>query len=82
MPANEDTTKDETLGAGDSTVDFEESLSQLESLVEEMESGELSLEDSLVAFEKGVALTRSCKEALRKAEERVAQLTESSDLEE
>lgn len=64
----------------DTAVDFEESLNQLESLVEEMESGDLTLEESLVAFERGVALARTCKEALRQAEERIAQLTEDNAL--
>ncbi len=64
----------------DTAVDFEESLNQLESLVEEMESGDLTLEESLVAFERGVALARTCKEALRQAEERIAQLTEDDAL--
>jgi len=52
-------------------IDFEQSLQQLESLVEAMENGELSLEDSLQAFEKGIALTRACQGALDKAEQRV-----------
>ncbi len=43
------------------TPNFEKSLAELETLVESMESGELSLEDSLAAFEKGVKLTRDCQ---------------------
>ncbi len=54
---------------------FEESLDELEALVERMESGELSLEESLSAFERGIALTRSCQKALRAAEQRVEILT-------
>ncbi|MCG6967664.1 MAG: exodeoxyribonuclease VII small subunit [Chromatiaceae bacterium] len=54
---------------------FEESLGELETLVERMESGELSLEDSLSAFERGIALTRSCQQALQAAEQRVEILT-------
>lgn len=80
MASNEETKKKGDGENRDSAVDFEESLNQLESLVEEMESGELTLEESLVAFEKGVALARNCKEALRRAEERVAQLTEDNEL--
>lgn len=57
-------------------VDFEQSLAELEALVEEMESGELSLDQSLEKFEKGVALTRVCQEALKKAEQRVHVLLE------
>ncbi len=52
-------------------IDFEKSLSELQALVEEMESGELSLDQSLAKFEKGVALTRNCQEALKNAEQRV-----------
>jgi exodeoxyribonuclease VII small subunit len=54
---------------------FEESLGELEALVERMESGELSLEESLSAFERGIALTRSCQQALQAAEQRVEILT-------
>ncbi len=54
---------------------FEESLSELEALVENMETGELSLEDSLSAFERGIALTRSCQQALQAAEQKVEILT-------
>ncbi len=57
-------------------VDFEQSLGALQNLVERLESGELSLEDSLVAFEQGVALTRECQQALTQAEQRVQQLVE------
>lgn len=54
---------------------FEESLGELEALVERMESGDLSLEESLSAFERGIALTRSCQQALQAAEQRVEILT-------
>ena len=54
---------------------FEQSLSELEALVERMESGDLSLEDSLAAFEQGIALTRSCQQALQAAEQKVEILT-------
>ena len=54
---------------------FEDSLAELEALVERMESGELSLEDSLSAFERGIALTRNCQQALQAAEQKVEILT-------
>lgn len=57
---------------------FEESLGELEALVERMESGELSLEDSLSAFERGIALTRSCQQALQAAEQKVEILSTKS----
>jgi exodeoxyribonuclease VII small subunit len=55
----------------DSVFNFEESLASLESLVTAMEDGELSLEESLQAFEKGIGLTRECQAALQKAEQKV-----------
>lgn len=51
--------------------DFEQSLQELEALVLKMENGDLSLEDSLKEFERGVQLTRQCQEALTAAEQRV-----------
>ena len=51
--------------------DFEKALEQLEELVTAMEAGELSLEESLQAFEKGIKLTRECQTALKNAEQKV-----------
>ena len=51
--------------------DFEKSLKELESLVEKMEQGDLSLEDSLSHFERGVQLSRACQQALKTAEHKV-----------
>jgi exodeoxyribonuclease VII small subunit len=51
--------------------DFEKSLDELEKLVELMEQGDLSLEESLKHFERGIALTRSCQQALAEAEQKV-----------
>ena len=53
---------------------FEASLKKLETLVATMEAGELSLEESLKAFQEGIALTRACQKALADAEQTVAQL--------
>ena len=50
---------------------FEKDLQELENLVEKMEGGELSLEESLVHFERGIALTRSCQKALSEAEQKI-----------
>jgi exodeoxyribonuclease VII small subunit len=50
---------------------FEEALKELESLVEILEQGDLPLEDSLKSFERGVALTRICQDALKAAEQKV-----------
>ncbi len=57
-------------------LDFEQSLADLQQLVERLESGELSLEDSLAAFEQGVRLTRECQAALTQAEQKVQILLE------
>ena len=59
------------------TTDFEHSLQELESIVTKMEQGELSLEDSLKAFEEGVSLTRECQTILAQAEQKVQLLIES-----
>ena len=50
---------------------FEQALEDLEELVTAMEEGELSLEESLQAFERGIKLTRECQTALKKAEQKV-----------
>ncbi len=54
---------------------FEQALAELESLVETLERGELSLEDSLSSFERGIELTRTCQRALQEAEQKVEILT-------
>ena len=59
-------------------IDFEASLGKLEQLVDQMEEGELSLEDSLKAFEAGVKLTRECQQALVEAEQKVNLLMEKN----
>lgn len=51
--------------------DFETALAELESLVETMEQGDLSLEESLKQFERGITLTRGCQESLKEAEQKV-----------
>ncbi|WP_286788248.1 MULTISPECIES: exodeoxyribonuclease VII small subunit [unclassified Pseudomonas] len=56
--------------------DFEHSLAELQTLVEHLESGELSLEESLGAFEQGIRLTRECQSALSQAEQKVQILLE------
>ena len=65
--------------AAEEPVDFEKSLGELEKLVEKMEAGDLTLEQSLDAFERGVKLTRACQEALRNAELKVKALTQEGD---
>ncbi len=69
------TTKEEAF-------DFEQALAELEQLVERMEHGDLSLEQSLKDFERGIALTRACQGALKEAEQKVQMLTKQGGGEE
>lgn len=55
--------------------DFNKGLLELEGIVKTMESGDLSLEDSLKYFEQGVQLTRQCQSALSEAEQKIALLS-------
>lgn len=50
---------------------FEEAIADLQQVVEQLESGDLSLEDSLAAFEKGVGLVRYCNQKLSEVEQKV-----------
>ncbi len=63
-------------------VDIEKALTQLEDLVEELESGDLPLEKAMKKFEQGIKLTRSCQAALKDAEQKVEILLESAGGEE
>lgn len=63
------------------TISIEDTLTQLEALVEKMETGELSLEDSLSAFEQGIALTKHCQTALKAAEDKVQSLIKQTESE-
>lgn len=58
--------------------DFEKSLQELEKLVETMEKGDLTLEESLKQFERGIVLTRACQQALATAEQKVRILTQNN----
>lgn len=61
---------------------IETAMKELETLVETLEQGELPLEESLQAFERGVALTRVCQQALDEAEQKVKILSgETEDAE-
>ncbi len=58
--------------------DFERSLAELEAIVDKLEQGDLSLDDSLKHFERGVQLTRVCQAALKQAEQKVEILMRKS----
>ena len=54
---------------------FEKSITELETIVTQLEKGELSLDESLKQFEKGIALARKCEETLSKAEQKIEALS-------
>ena len=58
---------------------FEQALSELEALVEQLESGDLSLDQSLQQFKRGVELTRHCQGVLDQAQQVVEQLVDPND---
>lgn len=58
---------------------FESALESLEQLVEQLESGDLPLEDSLAAFEKGVGLVKYCNQKLSEVEKKIELLTKDKD---
>ena len=59
-------------------LNFETAMSELETLVERMENGEQSLEDSLKDFERGIELTRNCQKSLQETEQKIQQLIEKN----
>lgn len=61
------------------TLDFEKAMQELEQLVEDMENGDLSLDESLKLFEKGVKLTRQCQQSLQDAEQKVSILLKKNN---
>jgi exodeoxyribonuclease VII small subunit len=62
-----------------SSINFEKTLAELEQLVETMEKGDLSLEESLKHFERGIVLTKTCQQALSEAEQKVSILLGKDD---
>ena len=58
---------------------FEAAMNELETIVENMEQGDLPLEDALSAFENGVSLVRQCQDKLKSAEQKVQILMKSGD---
>ncbi len=57
---------------------FEEALLELEGIVEKLEKGQLSLDESLMLFEKGIKLVRECNDKLKNAQQKVEQLIEEN----
>lgn len=58
------------------TLDFEQSMKRLETIVEELEGGELSLEDSIARYEEGIKLSRRLTQVLDESEKRIERLVE------
>ena len=58
---------------------FERALDELEQVVQKMEKGEQSLDESLAAYERGISLYRDCRQALERAEQRVRMLADPAD---
>ncbi|AMP89116.1 exodeoxyribonuclease VII small subunit [Legionella pneumophila] len=56
-------------------IHFEQSITELEEIVRQLEKGELTLEESLKQFEKGISLARRCQNALNQAEQKIETLT-------
>jgi exodeoxyribonuclease VII small subunit len=63
------------LTESNKTINFEKKINALEKIVDDMEKGSLSLEDSLKFFEDGIKITRECQQALKDAELKVETLT-------
>lgn len=59
-------------------IHFEQSITDLEQIVKQLEKGELTLEESLKQFEKGIGLARKCQDVLNQAEQKIELLTASS----
>lgn len=59
-------------------IDFEKAMEELEKIVNDLESGELTLDESIAAFEKGIQLSKLCQKKLEAAEERVKKLLEKT----
>ena len=78
MSKSSGTSNADAPGAAPAPPDFEGSLTELEAIVERLEQGELSLDESLQQFERGVQLTRQCQSALKQAEHKVEILLRKS----
>ena len=62
------------------TVNFEVSLKKLEKIIEKLEDGDISLEDSVKSFEEGIGLVKECQKQLSQAELKVKKLLDNGDI--
>jgi len=70
--------KDPDSGAAAGEISFEQMMERLEALVSKLERGDLSLEESIRAYEEGSKLAKQCKAVLAEAEKRIHRLTQES----
>ena len=63
----------------DKQIQFEEAFKRLDAIVTKLESGDLSLEESMTLFEEGITLTETCKTRLEAAEQKIHILLKDSD---
>jgi exodeoxyribonuclease VII small subunit len=68
--------KGDAGGTDGTPLDFEQSMKRLETIVEELEAGELSLEDSIARYEEGIQLSRRLTKVLDESEKRIERLVE------
>ena len=76
-----DVKKELNVSKKNNKINFEKTFLELEELVNQMEKGDLSLEESLKCFERGMNLTKDCQQALHQAEQKVKILLEKNNLE-
>ena len=76
-----DVKKELNVSKKNNKINFEKTFLELEELVNQMEKGDLSLEESLKCFERGMNLTKDCQQALQQAEQKVKILLEKNSLE-
>lgn len=62
------------------TINFEKSLAELEAIVKELENGDLSLENALKQFEKGMDLAKNCQEILTQAEQKIEKISQEDTI--
>ena len=62
------------------TINFETSLQKLEKIIEKLEGGDISLEDSVKSFEEGIGLVKECQKQLSQAELKVKKLLDNGDI--
>jgi exodeoxyribonuclease VII small subunit len=67
------------MAKNESNKKFESALEELESIIEQLESGDLSLDDSLAAFEKGVGLVKYCNQKLSEVESKIELLMKDKE---